>query len=158
MFASFTSSIDRKQSTIEKLRAALIAIAQFGRANRRLLARVWMDAIAGEEVAAAFFRRNAARHLSVLFQLLDSAEKAGDVVALPPLQRFSMIGGSILLPMIFVGGLLESIIESFVPMPMFEAQVLSDDAIAQRVDLVLSAIAVARNPRSRRKTRKGESQ
>jgi AcrR family transcriptional regulator len=165
MFASFTGSLDGNVATIEKLRAALTVIAHFGRENRRVLARLWIDAMAGEKVAVDFFQRNAPRHFSVLFKLLEQAEREGEIQSLPPLQRFVMLAGSIFLPIIFVSGLIESASAAIVPFSVFEAQVLSDEAIAQRVDLVLTALrgdtsasssisplVTPRKPRKMRKT------
>jgi AcrR family transcriptional regulator len=140
MFASFTGSLDSSAATMEKLRAALTVIAYFGRTNRRVLARLWTDAMAGEKVAVEFFRRNAPRPLGVLFKLLEQAQREGEIKALPPLQRFTVLAGSILLPIIFVSGLVESGAEAIIPFDLFEAQVLSDEAIAQRIDFVLAAL------------------
>jgi AcrR family transcriptional regulator len=140
MFTSFTGSINPNAATMEQLRAALNVIAHFGRANRRVLARLWTDAMAGEKVAVDFFQRNAPRHLGVLLALLEEAQREGAIKALPPLQRFSMLAGSILLPIIFVSGLIESGAEGVIAFNAFEAQVLSDAAIAQRIDLVLATL------------------
>jgi hypothetical protein len=138
---------------MEKLRAALIVIAHFGRANRRVLARLWTDAMAGEKVAVDFFRRNAPRHLSVLFKLLEQAQQEGEIKALPPLQRFAVLAGSILLPIIFVSGLVESGAEAIIPFDVFQAQVLSDEAIAQRINLVLAALRNVEAPATARRAK-----
>lgn len=140
MFASLTLQVQREGTALERLRGGLIAMARFAREHRRVLARVWMDAVAGESVAQEFFRLNAPRHVGLLFALLEEAHADGTLLALPPLQRFSFIMGSVLLPVIFVSGLIESGVESFVPPTLFQAQVMSDAAIEQRVDLALAAL------------------
>ncbi len=149
MFASFSLSIGNAESTIAKLRAALTTLALFARSNRRVLARVWMDAIQGEKVASDFFAKNAPRHFSVLFRLLQQAESEGEILELPPLQRFTLLVGSIVLPIILVSGLLESSAEPVIPWSAYEQQVLSDAAIASRIDLVLGALHGKAAPLSR---------
>ncbi len=140
MFAALSGQVRADGAAIDRLRAALIAMAHFARTNRRVLARVWMDAISGEAVARDFFRSNAPRHLRLLFGLLQQAHAEGALRELPPLQRFALMMGSVLLPLIFVAGLVESGVVPAIPRAAFETQVTSDAAIEQRIDLVLSAL------------------
>ena len=158
MFATLSGQVQQGGAAIERLRAALIALACFARGHRHVLARVWMDAVAGEAVARDFFRDNAPRHLGLLFGLLEQAHADGDLHELPPVQRFAFLMGSVLMPMIFVAGLLESGTLPLGLQPAFEAQVMSDAAIAQRVDLALAALrgeprAAPRPRRTARRTR-----
>lgn len=152
MYAALAGQAARGNTPIERLRNALIAMARFARTHRRVLARVWMDAVAGEAVAREFFRVNAPRHLGLLFGLLEEAHADGGLRELPPLQRFAFMMGSVLMPMIFIAGLVESRVASLVPRRQFDAQVMSDAAIEQRVDLMLAALCAGRPAMRRRRT------
>lgn len=141
MFASFAGRVQVEGPAIERLRMALTALAHFARRNRQVLARVWMDAIAGEAVALAFFRSNGPRHIGVLFALLEQAHAEGALAELPPLQRFAYTMGAVLLPIVFVAGLVEAVALPALGLAAYEAQVLSDAAIAERIDRALAALA-----------------
>ena len=130
----------------DRLRAALIAIATFLRANRRIVARVWIDALAGEPVAREFMRANAPRHIGLLAALLDAAQREGSLRELPPLQRLVTLLGAVALPIVFVAGVVDAGLEPGATRRAFDAQVLSDAAIAQRIDLLLDALAVPAAP------------
>lgn len=146
MFAALSVEVRADGPPIERLRAALLAMARFARANRPVLARAWMDAMSGEKVAREFFRANAPRHLRLLFGLLEQAHGEGALRRLPPLQRFALLMGAVLLPLIFVAGLVESGVVPALPRSDFEAQVASDAAIAERIDLMLGALSAGGAP------------
>lgn len=146
MFASLTGRVQADGPAIERLRCALTVVAGFARTHRRLLARLWMDALAGEPVALAFFRDNGPRHLGVLFALLEQAQAEGAIAELPPVQRFAFVMGSVLLPMIFVSGLVESVAMPGLPYAVYEAQVMDDDAVACRIALALAALGAHAAP------------
>jgi AcrR family transcriptional regulator len=140
MFASLSSELAHEGATLERLRRALTVLARFARENRAMLARVWMDAMTGEPVAQAFFRANAPRHLGLLFALLEEARREGLLRETPTLQALAMTLGSIVLPMLFVAGLIEAGVAQAVPWRVFDAQVMTDEAIAQRIELALAAL------------------
>ncbi len=140
MFTTLAGQAGGDGPAPERLRAALRALARFARAHRRELARLWMDALAGEPVAVEFFARNAPRHLGVLLGLLGAAEEEGSLRELPPLQRLMHLLGAVLLPMVFVAGLVQSRAVPALPGAAFEAEVMSDAAIDQRIELALAAL------------------
>ena len=149
MFAGLAGQVQVQGPAIERLRAALTALARFARRHRQVLARVWMDAVAGEPVALEFFRRNGPRHIGVLFALLEGARAEGAIAELPPLQRFAFAMGAVLLPIVFVAGLVDAVALAGLPAQAYEAQVLSDAAIAERIDRALAALAEPPAPRPR---------
>jgi AcrR family transcriptional regulator len=140
MFASLSSELAHEGGTRERLRRALTVLGRFAREHRGLLARVWMDAMAGEPVAQAFFRANAPRHLGLLLAVLEQARREGVLREVPTLQALAMTLGAVVLPMLFVAGLVESGVAQAVPWRVFDAQVMSDEAIAQRIELALAAL------------------
>ncbi|MDH4059225.1 MAG: TetR family transcriptional regulator [Aquincola sp.] len=140
MFSSLSQQVAQPAQPLERLRAVLRLLARFARANRRLLARLWTDAMAGEPVARDFFRDHAPRHMGVVLQLLGQAQEAGALRALPPLQCFALVLGAGPLPMIFVAGLVDAGFVLPGGKPAFDAQVMTDDAIDARIDLLLDAL------------------
>lgn len=153
MFEQLAVEVAHEGPALARLRAALIAIAHFLRENRRVIARVWIDAMAGEAVAREFMRRNAPRHVGVLMALLEQAQRERALRELPPLQRLATLLGGVALPIVFVAGVVEAGVEPAAVRRQFEAQVMSDDAIAQRVDLLLQALGAAPGARTRREKR-----
>ena len=137
----------------DRLRAALVTIATFLRANRRSVARVWIDAMAGEAVAREFMRANAPRHIGLLAALLEAAQREGSLRDLPPLQRLVTLLGAVALPIVFVAGVVDAGVEPGPLLRTFEAEVLSDAAIAQRVDLLLDALGSVREATGSRQSR-----
>jgi AcrR family transcriptional regulator len=137
MFGALSLAAQQGDTALLRLRHALSTMARFARAHRRVLARVWTDAMSGQPVAKDFFKSNAPRHIGLLFQLLQQAQAAGELRSLPPMQRFSFVMGSVLMPIVFMAGLFDA---TGALMPGFEQQVLSDAAIDARVDLAIAAL------------------
>jgi AcrR family transcriptional regulator len=153
MFAGLQHEAVQQGAARERLRQALGALARFVRDHRPVIARLWSDAGAGQAVALAFMRANAPRHVGLLMQLLQQAEREGDVIKLPPLQRLTFVMGSVVAPLVIVSGVIAMGITAGMSAPEIEAQALSDGAIDKRVDLALAALrppAVSSTRRSRR--------
>jgi AcrR family transcriptional regulator len=141
MYAGLQVEAEQEGPAIGRLRAALFAFARFARDHRRVLARIWMDALAGEAVAREFIRRNAPRHVGLLAGLVEQASAEGALCRLPPVQRLAFMLGALVMPMVFGSGLADAGVAPVTLRKGFEAQVMSDAAIAQRIDLVLAALA-----------------
>ena len=140
MFASLQAEAGHAGPAIARLRAALLAFAGFARANRRVLARIWTDAVAGEKVAHEFFRDNLPRHVGLLTGLLEQARREGALRDLPAVQQFAFLMGALVMPVIFAAALVDAGVP---PLPLrlaFGAQVMTDAALEQRVDLALAAL------------------
>jgi len=150
MFGSLAAEAALPAEPVDRLRAALGLLARFARANRQLLARLWLDAMAGEPVARDFFRDNAPRHIGLLLQLLGAGQAAGALRAMPPLQGLVFLMGTVPMPMIFVAGLIDAGLTPPGGKAAFDAQVMSDEAIAARIELALAALAAPKPVRTRR--------
>lgn len=147
MYAALAAQAAQDGPPLQRLRAALTLLARFARSHRHLLARLWADANAGEAVAQDFFRQHAPRHVGVLMALLGQCQDSGALRALPPLTAFSFLMGAVALPVIFVAGLVDA---GFAPpggKRAFDAQVMSDAAIDNRIELALAALAAPKPKR-----------
>jgi AcrR family transcriptional regulator len=153
MYAGLHHDAEQTGPAVERLRHALYGLARFVRNHRAVIARVWADASAGQPVAHEFMRANAPRHVGLLMQLLQQAERDGDVIKLPPMQRLTFVMGSVVAPLVIVSGVIAMGITPGVPVADMEAQALSDGAIQRRVELALAALrppAAERNRNARK--------
>jgi len=142
-------------SALERLRAALRFMGRFVRANRPVLARVLADALCHEPIALQFLRDNAPRHIGVLFALIDEAKSSGEMLAIPTPQAMGFCAGSLATPILFGGAVLDSGALPAAEAKRLEAALLSDEALDQRIDLALGALAAPPHvPPPRRKPRK----
>jgi AcrR family transcriptional regulator len=144
MFASLAQQAATPASPLDRLRAALRTLARFARTNRQLLARLWLDAMSGQEVARDFFRDNAPRHVGLLLQLLAEGQTAGVLARMPPLRAFAFVMGAVPMPMIFAAGLVDAGMTPPGGKAVFDAQVMSDEAVDARIELALGALAMPR--------------
>lgn len=142
MFARLQSSAQQPGPSIERLREALFFLASFVRDHAAVLGRVISDAAAGEAVAAEFMRTNAPRHLRVLLALMAQAQKEGSLAKVPPLQRFVFVMSAVAMPLIIAPGIRSLGVAPGVLGDSLTAQVMSDKAIRQRIELALMALAV----------------
>jgi hypothetical protein len=111
------------------------------RANRPVLARVLADALCHEPIALAFVRENFPRHLGVIHALIESAQASGELAAIPVPQAMGFCAGSLAMPILFGGAVLDSGALPAQRAAKLQAALLSDAALDQRIDLALAALA-----------------
>jgi AcrR family transcriptional regulator len=144
MFEQLAGHIGRDGPPLHRLQEAIFFLASFVRDNRPMLARVLMDAATGNAVAAQFLRDNAPRHLGLLLSLMDQAEREGLIVPMPAMQRFVFVMGAVGMPLLVAPGLHSLGVAPKLLGAQLQAQVTSDEAIAQRIALVMKAIATGK--------------
>ena len=142
VFAQLQARAAHPGSALERLRQALNLLGQLMRSHGTWIGRVWNDAASGEAVAQDFLQRNAPRHMQLLMALAQEATVAGDLSALPAMQRFGFMMGSVLAPMVIVPGALRLGVVPSALAQQVPADVLSDAAIADRVNRALAALAL----------------
>ncbi len=140
MFVSVSHDAAASPDPMQALQAALRGLAHFVRGHRPVVTRLWADAQAGELVAQEFMRANAPRHLGLLMELAQAAERSGHLRRALPLQRFVFLMGSVIAPLVIAGGVkVLGVLPPALAAGMDE-QALSDAAIDQRIDWALSAL------------------
>jgi AcrR family transcriptional regulator len=144
MFEQLTGQIAQDGPPLPRLQDAIFFLARFVRDNRPMLSRVLMDAAGGSAVAAQFLRENAPRHLALLLSLMAQAEREGLIVPMPPMQRFVFVMGAVGMPVLVAPALHSIGVAPKLLGGQLQAQVMSDDAIAQRIALVMKAIATGK--------------
>ena len=153
MFAKLSAGATREGPVRERLEAALFTLASFAREHHTLVGRLAIDAANGEAVVHDFVRANAPRHLGLLMQLMAEAEAAGVMRPAPPLQRFVFLMGAVLSPMLVAPAIAALGVAPAIVGAAVQSQVLSDEAIRQRVQMALSALCVEPVAAKRRKSK-----
>jgi AcrR family transcriptional regulator len=138
MFARLVAGAAQPGPALARLRHVLGAMARFVREQRPLIVRLALDAAGGLPVAREFVRDNAPRHVTVLMQLLDQAQREGDLPpGTPVLQRVALLMGGVIAPMVLVPAMAS--LGVALPTPLVEAQVTGDEAIMARIEMALVA-------------------
>ena len=144
----------RDARAIDFLRGALKFMGRFVRANRPLLTRVLIDALGKDPIATEFLDRNMPRHLGLVLGLLQAAQKEGSVRAdRPPPQLLGFCAGSLAMPILFGGAIVERGAVSAPVAQLIESALLSDAALDQRIELAISAISAPPSQPAARKAR-----
>jgi AcrR family transcriptional regulator len=144
MFAQLKGQAAQSGPLLHRLREALTVLAHFVRGHTGILARVIADAGAGDAVAIEFLRTNAPRHLGVLMALMEQAQSEGLLVPMAPLQRFTFVMGAVAGPLLVAPGIRALGVAPELLGDQLQAQVLSDEALAERIDLALRALSTGR--------------
>ena len=142
MFSMLVLRAQEGATPVQKLRDALLVLAQFGRKHRLLLQRIFGDALGGETVAVEFLQTNVPRHLAVLAGLIGEAQRAGEIVAVPLPQAVAFLAGSVMAPVLLGAAAIESGMLPATAGAMVERDVLSKKAIEQRIEFALRGLAV----------------
>src|SRR4051812_21696700 len=108
MFARLTLESSRDGPPAQRLGDAMRAIARFVRDNRRFMARLLADALSGEPCARDFLRDNAPRHLAVLRQLIAEGQRDGIFLEMPLPQAMGFCAGSLAMPILAGGAMVDS--------------------------------------------------
>ncbi len=140
MFATLTLEVGRDADPVVNLRSAFRVLGRFARNNRPFLARVFTDALSGEECAREFLRDNMPRHVGVLHRLVTEGQRQGRLVTIPFPQVLGLCGGALMMPILVGGALLEAGALQPPMAQVIEASFLTDAGIDQRIDLALKAL------------------
>jgi AcrR family transcriptional regulator len=140
MFATLSLELARPADTVSTLRYALRAIARFVRDNRRFLARVLADALSGEACALDFLRDNLPRHLVLLRALISQGQEEGVFARMPLPQAVGVCAGALAMPILAGGAMIDTGMLEAATSKMLDKTLLTNDAIDQRIELVLRAM------------------
>lgn len=141
MFAELTVAAAEPGPPLAALRGALLVIARFGRNNRLLLRRLLMDAAGGEPAAVEFLRGNIPRHLAIVVGLIAAGQRTGALKPVPLAQAAAFLAGAVAGPILVGSALADSDVAPEGVAARFELDVLSDAALAERVDMALAGLA-----------------
>lgn len=140
MFADLTVAADAPDP-LEALRRAVNVIARFLRDHRRLLRRLVADAMGGDTLAQEFIRVNLPRHFGVVFGLIVAGQRSGALKRIAPPQALAFLAGGVGAPILLGSALAEHPLAPRELAKQFRTTVLTDAAIAERVELALAGLA-----------------
>jgi len=140
MFATLQLEVNRRAAPVDSLRAAMMTLACFARNHRRLLVRLIGDALAGEAVAIEFLQNNLPRHFGLVVKLITAAQRAGALRRMPAMQAMAFLFGGTGAPILLgtavsASGMLPAAVGD-----QFETAILTDAAIALRIDMALTGL------------------
>ncbi len=141
MFSTLELEVHRQPASLDSLRAAVMTLACFARDHRQLLVRLIGDALAGETVAIAFLQNNLPRHFGLVVKFIAAAQRAGEMRRMPPMQAMAFLFGCAGAPILLGTAASRSGILPAVLVEQFETTILTDAAIALRVDMALAGLA-----------------
>lgn len=126
-----------------RLRRALTVVARFGRENRRLIMMLLGEVLQGNKACMDFAKANVPRHAAVVASLIEEGRRRRLLKPVPlPVALAFCMGG------VGVPNAVVTLLERAGarrpfgrPMAVMEDLFLSDEAIAARVDLILSGLA-----------------
>jgi AcrR family transcriptional regulator len=140
MFTALTFQAHADRPPVENLRAAMTVLGHFARDNRFLMRRLLADAMSGDAIAQEFFRRNFPLHIGVIAELIGAGQKAGTFRELSRIQALAFLAGAVAMPSILVTVVTEQAIMPPQLTAHLDREVLSDKAIAQRVDMAIQGL------------------
>lgn len=132
------------------LRASLRVLGRFLRDNRPFIARLLADALSGEAVAREFIRDNLPRHATVIAGLVAAGAARGTLRPLAPAQALGIVAGALAMPILAVGAIADSGELPRAAARSLAASVMTDEAIDERIELVLLALALPAKAAPRR--------
>lgn len=145
LFDSLAMVSHASSSPLDNLRASLHVLAKFGRDHRELIVTLVGDGLAGEPVAREFLHANMPRHIAILARLIEGAQREGQIKKMPLPQALAFIMGAVAGPILggaaaMRNGLLPQHIGA-----QLQMYVLTDDAIAERIDMALAGLSMQPN-------------
>jgi AcrR family transcriptional regulator len=141
-FKNFNLRIEEADSSIEKLRQALLAIGVFVRDHRRLMLNMMRDVLDHNEVAISYVKANGQRHAIVLWDLVGRCQKEGVLEKMPRPQALAYLMPSVVGASLAVGGA-ESVAKTVFEKGFLKGAdllVLSDKALQKRIDMALKGL------------------
>jgi hypothetical protein len=96
--------------------------------------------MSGDAIAQEFFHRHFPLHLGVMAQLIDAGQKTGVLQKIPLLQALSFLAGAVAFPNIMATLATEQQLAPASLLTRLDQDVLSDAAIAQRVDMAIRGL------------------
>lgn len=133
---------------VAALRATLNVLARFARDQRQLLKRLIGDAMNEEPLALEFVRNNLPRHAGVVASLIAAGQQAHKLKPVPLPQAVAFVAGAVGAPIILGSAIVEHRGAPRALRRAFANTVLSDAALAQRVDLALAGLVAAGSRRA----------
>lgn len=143
-FETLTSASKEESPTAKaQLRNTLIAMGKFVRGRNEIYLAIFKDVLNGDTEVIDFLERNIPRHIAVIGGLVGKCQDEGSMVRIPfpQILAFLMTSGNI---PILIGTAVKSHARGRMKpqaLKNYDIAVLSDEAIAQRIDFALKGLS-----------------
>lgn len=141
MFADLELRTHAGDNPIASLRAAVTVLAHFARTHRKLLLMLASEAMRGEQLPLQFLRQNLPRHVAVLARLVGEGQADGSIVPIPIPMLLPFMAGGIMGPLLAGGAVERNGVLPAELAALADMALLSEQALGQRIELVLRAIS-----------------
>ena len=128
----------------ERLHRSLVTIARFMRQHRQFIVMIIQELLQGHKGCIEFVRKNMPRHVAVIAGLIEEGQKAGQIKPIPLPMAMAFTMGGIGVPNLMIT-MLERVgaKRAFDMAPKdLESLMLSDQALTQRAELIVSVLSV----------------
>jgi AcrR family transcriptional regulator len=141
-FAELSLESRGEGTPLERLRRSLIAFGRFMRRHRQFIVMIIQEVLQGHKGCIEFARKNMPRHVSVIAGLIEEGQAAGQIQPIPlPLAMSFAMGGigapNLMITMLERAGAKRAF--EMAPEEL-EALMLSDQALEQRTELIISVL------------------
>lgn len=141
MFSELVLHAGAANRPLVNLRNLLRTLARFAHRHRLLMVRLVSDALSGERLPAEFLKNTLPRHFRLIAELVAAAQRDGSLVKAPLPQVMATIVGAVAAPLLAGSAMQQHHLLPPELAAALDAQVLSEKALDQRIDLVLRGLA-----------------
>jgi AcrR family transcriptional regulator len=138
-FSQLTVASREGKNSITQLRSTLFVMARFIRDHREFYAALIKDILNGDPEVLQFVSTNVPRHAAVIGDLLERCQRDGILMPLPFSQAMSFIMSGLNFPIV-ISGIVEASSKRTAAATSYVSGVVSDQAIEQRLDMILKGM------------------
>ena len=142
MFSALVLQVNASAPALTNLRNLLATLARFARKHRSLMVRLVSETMSGERLPADFLKRNVPRHLKLIAEVLAQGQREGVIVEGPLPVLIAFIVGAVAGPLLVGSALEQHALVASGSLPVLRSHVLSQQALARRIELVIRALSV----------------
>lgn len=139
-FAALVLTIRPQAPVRDNLREVLDFVARFVRDHLPLVHRIFADSTEGVACVNDFIRHHGTRHVAVIMTLLAEGIAQGVLPQTALTRYLGFLMGAVIEPMVVVSDLMAADLAPQQVADEFAEHVISDEAIAQRIDWALGAL------------------
>jgi AcrR family transcriptional regulator len=128
----------------EQLRNTLFFAARYIRDHRDIIYPLLEEILLGNRHIMAFARKNMTRHIGILVGLITECQKKGLIVKMPLFNVLPVLMGAVFAPVLVLGILRRfqrnGLVSGVMP-AMLTTTIMTDAALAQRIDIALKGLS-----------------
>lgn len=130
-------------TSLERLKNALLGGGKFLRDNRMLVTALLEEIVKGNRRILEFARKNMTKHVKIILELIKQSQRDGYIVKTSIFAIIPLLIGAVALPSVVVRILEKNYNGTFLGafIPMLKQSAISDSRIEERIDIALKGLA-----------------